>query len=83
MTNTKTGRPAVDLTGHRFGRLKVLRATAERSSNRGVLWRCLCDCGALVTVRSDRLQAGRMVNCGCAARKRDEEFWNMARRILS
>ena len=82
MTKPTTGRPAVDLTGQRFGQLKVLRATTERSSNRGMLWRCLCQCGALVTARSDRLRAGRMVNCGCAARKWEEEFWEMAKRIV-
>jgi len=52
-----------DLAGQRFGRLLVI----ERAGNKGrrVCWRCRCDCGAEVEVRSPSLTRGRTVSCGC------------------
>lgn len=53
-----------DLRGQRFGRLTALEPTDRRS--RGCLvWRCRCDCGAVVEVESRRLKPGAMLSCGC------------------
>ena len=56
-----------DLTGRRFGRLYVL----ERAPNRKtvVMYRCLCDCGAIVDVPYQRLNEGLTRSCGCLRRE--------------
>jgi hypothetical protein len=52
-----------DLTGLRFGKLKVLkRAGSVRGS---ALWECKCDCGAVSIVRGGGLNNGKTTSCGC------------------
>ena len=58
-----------DLTGHRFGRLVVIRE-AGRSKDGKVLWLCKCDCGGEVVVTSDNLRSGNTQSCGCLKRER-------------
>lgn len=54
----------IDLTGRRFGRLVV--AKKNNLSVRGkAKWDCVCDCGKIVTIRSDSLQGGNTKSCGC------------------
>lgn len=53
----------IDLTGQKFGRLIVLEDVGR--SGGGVLWRCLCECGNIVDVRSGNLQRGNTQSCGC------------------
>ena len=52
-----------DLSGARFGRLKVTR----RSNNIGrhAAWLCACDCGNTTIVRADHLINFEIVSCGC------------------
>lgn len=63
-----TPRPAdiriKDLTGRRFGRLKVLSKTAQRK-NGHLVWHCRCDCGNEVEVVSSYLTSGETRSCGC------------------
>ena len=59
----------IDLTGHRFGRLIVIREYG-RSKNRQVTWLCRCDCGGEVVVRSNDLRRGATQSCGCLQRER-------------
>ena len=54
-----------DLVGKRFGSFTVLRRSAEKPSNGGALWECLCDCGNVVLRRTTRLISGRTTHCGC------------------
>ena len=54
----------VDLTGQRFGRLLVVRATDLRSNNK-VVWECKCDCGNTVNVIGTLLRNGKTASCGC------------------
>lgn len=56
--------PVVDLTGVRFGRLRVIARTEndERGKSR---WVCECDCGEQRSVLGENLRAGRQVSCGC------------------
>ncbi|WP_322172944.1 hypothetical protein [Acutalibacter caecimuris] len=56
-------RQKLDLTGQRYGKLTVLYQ-AENMGGR-TAWRCLCDCGNLVTVRSQGLRSGHTKSCGC------------------
>ena len=45
----------IDLTGQRFGRWTVLEYVGYE---KGVMWRCKCDCGTERNVRSDHLRYG-------------------------
>lgn len=60
------GRPAIDVTGQRFGRLIVVkRASNATNSARHVRWHCVCDCGNETIVGSQRLRSGSAKSCGC------------------
>ena len=54
----------LDRRGQKFGRLSPI----EVMSHSPVRWRCLCDCGQEVTVRSMDLGAGKTKSCGCLNR---------------
>ena len=54
----------IDLTGQRFGYLKVLEE-AERNKNHHIFWSCRCDCGKVVPVRGSCLRSGETRSCGC------------------
>lgn len=53
----------LDLTGQRFGKLKVLVFLGIQNTQR--LWKCLCDCGNLTDVITARLRKGVTKSCGC------------------
>lgn len=65
------GRPLIDITGQRFGRLVAIRHPFK--SNK---WECACDCGEFTNVNGHQLRIGAIKSCGClnsemsAARKR-------------
>ena len=48
----------------RFGRLKVIERTDEKKHD-CYMYRCVCDCGKEVLVRSDMLRSGDVQSCGC------------------
>ena len=54
----------IDLVGKRFGKLTVL-SPAELNSDKHLLWRCQCDCGNIINVRSQSLRNGDTRSCGC------------------
>ncbi len=56
-------RQKLDLTGQRYGRLTVL-GPAENVGSR-TAWRCLCDCGREVSVKTHHLRSGHTKSCGC------------------
>lgn len=58
-----------DLTGQKFGLLKVLGL--EETNTRKTYWKCLCECGNIKTVRSDSLQCGAIRSCGCIKKQQD------------
>jgi hypothetical protein len=51
------------LAGRRFGKLTAL----ERAERSGVktTWRCRCDCGKIIAVRTVHLRSGHTQFCGC------------------
>ena len=55
---------AKDLTGRRFGRLKVV-GPAGSDNNHNKLWFCQCDCGRETIVLGHNLKGGRTKSCGC------------------
>lgn len=54
-----------DLIGQRFGRLKVVKKTDKRVSNR-IVWSCKCDCGNYTEATTSHLCNGHTTSCGCA-----------------
>jgi hypothetical protein len=54
----------VHARGERFSRLVIIRQVGC-IPKRGRLYRCLCDCGKLVTVEGRRLREGTVQSCGC------------------
>lgn len=61
-----------DLTGQRFGRLTANRISGQHKG-RGMVWECLCDCGATTHVRSGKLCSGHTRSCGCLVRETTSE----------
>lgn len=55
-----------DLTGQRFGKLKVIgNPQINPSGKGGTLWQCACDCGNIVYKESLLLIHGHTKSCGC------------------
>lgn len=52
-----------DLTGLRFGKLKVISRSETRKGLR--YWKCICDCGKTLDVRASQLTRGKTKSCGC------------------
>lgn len=67
----RRGKPPIDLTGRRFGRLIAVSGFRR---GRRIVWSCRCDCGNDHDVIASNLTGGRISSCGCAsgrtARKR-------------
>ena len=61
-----------ELKGKRFNRLFVIDEIPERKG-RSVMWKCLCDCGNEVIVRSASLTRGLTQSCGCLFREKAKE----------
>ena len=58
----------LDLTNLRFGRLVVL-CESGKSKDGQICWKCMCDCGNLVTVTGGHLRSGHTKSCGCFFRE--------------
>lgn len=58
--------------GQRFGRLVVKEIDLTKAS-RKTFWICQCDCGNVVSIRSDTL--GTTKSCGCI--KKEQDFKNL------
>ena len=61
------GKPIVDYTGKRFGRLTVLGL--DKIENGISWWRVKCDCGTIKSVRGNTLPI--LKSCGCQKREQD------------
>lgn len=55
----------MDLTGHRYGRLTVIRESPNRGTPKRVRWVCRCDCGNETTVSGNAMRRGNTRSCGC------------------
>lgn len=58
-----------DLTGQVFGNLTVVCQVDKSlyprpTTNRGTIWKCLCDCGVEVLVKRSHLVNGNTLSCG-------------------
>ena len=54
---------AIDLSGHKFGRLTVIKFAHRKNSKR--YWLCLCDCGQSKITTYNNLAYGQAKSCGC------------------
>lgn len=57
-----------NLVGQTFGRL-VVEDFFEKRGKR-IYWRCRCECGEVIFVRSDHLKDGHVSSCKCLHRER-------------
>lgn len=58
----------IDLTGQRFGNLTVVskdESYIKPSGQKVAVWKCLCDCGNIISIRSEYLRKGTTTSCGC------------------
>ena len=62
-----------DLSGKTFGLLTAIEDVGRR--NKEVLWRCRCECGTIVDVRSSNLKSGNTTTCGCSKRGKSHYNW--------
>lgn len=58
-----------NLTGWRFGHLTAIEPVKRPTDPYHTYWQCRCDCGSLLTVRTDNLTTGHSTKCsGCVCR---------------
>ena len=72
MPRGNPGRLKRDLTGQRFGRLKVLAFAGRWGKSPAPYWRCLCDCGQqtfCTTWNLLRPTPPHSRSCGCLRRE--------------
>jgi hypothetical protein len=62
----------VDLTGRKFGRLRVLIFAGQSHGN--ALWLCLCNCGKESFVTSPNLKSEITRSCGCLKREHEQSY---------
>lgn len=58
-----------DLRGKRFGKLIALDVVGKDKA-RNILWKCKCDCGREIIVKSCELNRGHTQSCGCYQKQR-------------
>lgn len=65
------GRPLKDYTGKKYGRLTVLciDESKPRGENCSIYWLCKCECGNIVSIRSDKIKGETTLSCGCFSKE--------------
>lgn len=64
----------IDMKGKRFGKLKVVEDSLERTKSGCIKWKCKCDCGNFKNVDGRSLRNGSTQSCGCIQRARQSEL---------
>ena len=67
-----------NLTNQRFGRLIALELSGKKIK-RSYVWKCQCDCGNIVEIKSDYLLNGDTKSCGCLKRELSIQRLNLVR----
>jgi hypothetical protein len=74
LINPYTGYACKNHTGKKYGKLKVLEPDFDFkwpfTSNRGIVWKCECECGNIKHTLSKYLVDGTVASCGCANGKK-------------
>lgn len=71
----------IDLTGQKFGKLTVLYRDKEKEktvANKNAYWKCQCECGNQISVRSADLRKGNTKSCGCGKNTPGGNILNLA-----
>lgn len=66
----------LDLSGKKFGYLKVIGESAERI-NHYKAWNCICDCGNILQVSSRDLFTKKELSCGCMQKQYPAKLGNI------
>lgn len=66
------GRPLINVTGMRFGRL-VVAGRSGTTKHGQATWLCVCDCGVEKELVSWDLRSGAVQSCGCLNREQAAE----------
>ena len=56
----------VNRIGQTYGLLTVIEQDMEKSYPKCVVWKCQCECGNIISVRSNNLVTGDTISCGCS-----------------
>lgn len=70
----------IDLTGRRFGKLRVIGSDGYR--RRKAWWRCQCDCGGSICTFAYALTNGEKYSCGCVSTRRIDLAGQLFGRLL-
>jgi hypothetical protein len=62
------GKPFIDMTARRFGRLYVIQRDGVGKDGKPQ-WQCRCDCGNITTVSGQTMRQGATRSCGCIHRE--------------
>lgn len=66
ITNPVSGAKILNLAGERFSRLVVIELDIDRTKiEKKIYWKCLCDCGDVITASRNSLIQGNIKSCGC------------------
>jgi hypothetical protein len=57
------GKPILDITGEKFGRLTALRRLGSKSGQSR--WECECECGTIKSYALYQIKSGKTQSCGC------------------
>lgn len=58
----------INIEGHRYARLTVVRTNGLKNGR--LFWLCRCDCGNEISISSNSLRQGNTKSCGCLAREK-------------
>lgn len=71
----------VDISGQRFGRLVAQHRLKRESSDKSVIWHCICDCGNEVDVSYNTLVYSNQQSCGCKKKEHDQRLGTLQTRV--
>jgi hypothetical protein len=63
----KENHRAIDLTGHKFGKLTAIEYKGDKTPSGERMWVCKCECGNTKIVQRKHLRNGFTTSCGCLA----------------
>ena len=67
----------IEMVGRKFGRLTVIEEDLERyaamQGRKRPVYKCICDCGNILSVRGEDLRSGNTISCGCYQKERCTE----------
>lgn len=62
-----------DVSGVRFGRLTVTKE--QKNVNKRIEWKCLCECGNFVWLKTAEINRKNQLSCGCYKKEQSSKRW--------